>query len=180
MRAWRTAMRPSSASLCTTLTSSLRRSSESGGQRHADEVALRGGVEPEVAVADGLLDGLGQRPCRTAAPSACRGSGAATIATWLSGTSDAVGLDADGVEQAGGRLAAADAGRARAWCSRPPCASARGRASASSGMVLIGRGSRPARHAGSRAMAPGSLMLKTTMGSWLALQSPNALASMTA
>src|SRR5688500_6235086 len=31
-----------------------------------------------------------------------------------------------------------------------------------------------------RLMAPGWLMLKTTMGSWLALQSPNAFASMTA
>ena len=29
-------------------------------------------------------------------------------------------------------------------------------------------------------MAPGWLMLKTTMGSWLALHSPNALASITA
>ena len=48
VRACRTAIRPSSASLWTTFTSSLRRSSRQRRQRHPDQVALSGGVEAEV------------------------------------------------------------------------------------------------------------------------------------
>ena len=55
-------------------------------QRHPDDVALRGGIEAEVAVANGLLDGLAPAPLSNGCTVSSRGSGAATIATWFSGT----------------------------------------------------------------------------------------------
>jgi hypothetical protein len=47
--------------------SCLRRSSVSGGDRHADRLAVVGGVETEVGLADRLLDRLADRTGRTAA-----------------------------------------------------------------------------------------------------------------
>ena len=84
--ACRTATRPSSASLCTTLTSSLRRSSESAGSGTRIRLPCVDGIEAEVGVADGLLDGLASAPLSNGCTVSSRGSGAATIATWLSGT----------------------------------------------------------------------------------------------
>ena len=56
-RTLRTATRPSSAMCLTTFTYSLRRSSVSGGNARRMTVPSLLGAMPEVAVADGLLDG---------------------------------------------------------------------------------------------------------------------------
>ena len=58
VRPWRMAMRPSSASLCTTFTSSLRRCSFIAGSGTRITPPCVAGFEAEVGLANGLLDRL--------------------------------------------------------------------------------------------------------------------------
>ena len=84
VRACRTAIRPSSASLCTTFTSSLRRSSERAGSGTRIKAPWVAGLRPRsasrMAFSMAWVSDL-SNGCTVSN----RASGAATMATWLSG-----------------------------------------------------------------------------------------------
>src|SRR5829696_1649698 len=147
-------------------------------QGDADEVALGSGVEPEVGVADGLLDSLGQALVERLDGEQPR-LGRRHHGHLVERHAVPVGLDAHDVQQRRAGLAAPN-----------PAELALGALDRLvhqlAGMLgEFGNGGHRTRvptrsPCSTREMAPGWLMLKTTTGSWLALQSPNALASMTA
>src|SRR3954467_1376787 len=147
-------------------------------QRHPDEVALGCRVESQIRFADGFLDGRGERlveGLNGEEPRLGRGDHGDLVERHVT----AVRLDPDDVEQRAAGLAASDGTELALR------ALDRLLHQVSRMLGQLGNGAHrtmvPTRSPWStREMAPGWLMLKTMIGSWLALHSPNALASMTA
>src|SRR5687767_5494425 len=148
-------------------------------KRYPDQVTLSRRIEPEIGLADGLLDGVGERLVERLyrQQARLRGGHHGHLVERDVGT---VGFHPDDVQQRGAGLAAPDGGELpfgaldRLVHQFPAVLRQFGDGAHRTTVPTPGSPSR------TRLMAPDWLMLKTTIGSWLALQRPNAFASMTA
>src|SRR5712691_3371540 len=182
VRAWRIATRPSSANLCTTFTSSRRRSSLRGGERNPDEVTVVGGGEAQIGREDRLFDRLEEALVPRLDGQELR-LGRRHAGDLVERHLAAVGVHAHQIQQRRRRLSRADGGelalhRFYGFVHRVLRLFdvVRERCGGRAHWTMVPTRS-PAR---TLAVAPGWLMLNTTMGSLFSLQRPKAFASITA